>query len=223
MNLNDSIFIIQQNDWKSEITSTTILKPFSCNRFQNKDLFNKGKLYYSKTPIIPVQQLDNSLKRWCHKSLYTIVHQSSSKTLEQILCTTTSVDQQNCDGRTMLIILCRRKYSEFSPKVELLLKYGADRFKKDFRGFSARDYAVKNNMFKTLLLLDLYFPITAQMVQVLLGLYGSTETPLTRFAKSSLYDQNVLILVNCFVTGKSNRAFDQLQEEVQYSKQNNLE
>ena len=66
----------------------------------------------------------------------------------------------------------------------------------------------------TVALLDSYFPITPQMVQVLLGMRGPTESPLTRFAAHTTFEPNVLSLVKVLVTGEESAAFEQLQGEV---------
>ena len=61
--------------------------------------------------------------------------------------------------------------------------------------------------------LDTYFPLTVQMEQVLLGLCGPSESPLTRFAQHSAFEPKVLSIVAAFHSGKGSPAIDQLQRE----------
>ena len=51
------------------------------------------------------------------------------------------------------------------------------------------------------------------MAVVLLGLRGPSESPLTRFAAHSAFEPKVLSLVNCFLVGKDDKAFEQLAGE----------
>ena len=41
---------------------------------------------------------------------------------------------------------------------------------------------------------------------------GPSQSPLTRFAAHSAFDCQVLSLVNCLLTGKQDKAFEQLVE-----------
>ena len=52
-----------------------------------------------------------------------------------------------------------------------------------------------------------------ELEQVLLGLRGPTESPLTRFAQPSAFEPQVLSLVKCLLTGEDKGAYSQLVEQ----------
>ena len=97
--------------------------------------------------------------------------------------------------------------------VKLLLEYGADRSLRDGAGDTARDRAQVSGLPTIVHLLDTYFPVKLQMEQVLLGLRGRDESPLTRLAQHSAFEPEVMGIVAAFLSGKASGAFEQLQEE----------
>lgn len=120
--------------------------------------------------------------------------------------------QENHFQKTLFFYIVRHGCAE---SVKVFLEHGVDRYKRDVYGTTARDGILPHSRVTHTKLIDTYFPITVQMSQVLIGLHESNDTPLTRLKRSATFDPNVLTLVNSFVTGKPNKAFDQLQKDME--------
>ena len=99
--------------------------------------------------------------------------------------------------------------------VRVLLVFGADRSIEHGDGEAVRYLAECRGHHQVVALLDTYFPAMLQMVQVLLGVRGPTESPLMRLAAHDLFEPKVLSLVKCLLTGEENAVFEQLQREAQ--------
>ena len=121
------------------------------------------------------------------------------------------VNKVDGNGRTALMLCVGRSTAEVI--VRCLLEAGADRWIKDREGRTAREHAKAKTRVKVVALLDTYWPITPEMTQLLLGMKGPTESPLTRFAAHELFEPAVLSLVKCFVTGEDRGAFSQLLDD----------
>ena len=122
------------------------------------------------------------------------------------------VDIQDNLGLTPLHAACK---SGRTAVVRVLLEHHADRSIRNNKRETARDIAVHKDHLEVVTLLDSYFPIPAQMTQVLLGLRGPTPSPLTRLASHSAFEPGVLSLIKCLLTGEPNPAFEKLQDEAQ--------
>ena len=120
------------------------------------------------------------------------------------------VNAQDNAGWTPLHLASNNDHEKVA---RVLLDHGADRSIENNRRETARDAVRRRGKRKFVALLGRYFPITPQMVQVLLGLRGPTESPLTRLARHSTFEPKVLSLIECMLTGARNPAFEQLQRE----------
>ena len=104
---------------------------------------------------------------------------------------------------------------DHTTTARLLLEYGAEADLRNDDGDTARDVAVQAGKKKVVEVIDTYVSVAVQLEQVLLGLRGREESPLTRFAGHSAFEPNVLLLVKCLLTGEPNLVFEQLQSDVQ--------
>ena len=120
------------------------------------------------------------------------------------------VNAQNNRGWTPLYNACSNNRVTVA---RLLLEFNVDRSIRANDGCTARVAAKRCRNSKIVELLDTYFPLKLQMMQMLLGLRGPTESPLTRLAGHSTFEPKVLLLVKCLLSGEESVVFDQLQYE----------
>ena len=137
--------------------------------------------------------------------------------MRQLILLGADVNKVDGRGRTAAALcVCVRHTSGSSsgiPLVRCMLEAGADRWIKDRQGRTVREHAEERGQLEMVHLLDTYWPITPDMAQVLLGMKGPTESPLTRFAAHALFEPKVLSLVKCLLTGEDKGAYRQLLAE----------
>lgn len=123
-------------------------------------------------------------------------------------------------GYTPLHYVCQYNFYNYNI-VKLLLSNGAIRDLPNKKGETPMDILLKHparvkssyffkNAYK---LFKEYFPVNPYNETLIFG-FNSENSSLFNFVRNSAFDKNLLPLIYCLFTGKQNKAYDQLQNDI---------